>query len=188
MRVAVLGGSFDPIHHGHLIVATALKEVLEVNEFRWVPAGEQPFKVGQHKAAASHRVRMAELAVGSEAGFVVDRIEVERPGPSYTVDTLRELASAQANAEWLLLLGADAAKLFPSWRDPAAIKAQATVVVFARAGEEPPAGVADRVVTVPRVDVSSTDIRERVRSGRSIRFLVPDAVSEYIAAQGLYRD
>lgn len=188
MRVALLGGSFDPVHHGHLIAAAALRDALTVDQVRLMPAGEQPFKVGQHGAAAAHRASMLELAVAGEAGLVVERAEVDRPGPSYTVDTLAELSAKEPDVDWLLLLGADAAKLFPTWRDPEGIRHRASVVVFARDGEAPPTGVADRVVAVPRVDVSSTEIRARVRAGRSIRFLVPDAVARYIAAHGLYRD
>jgi nicotinate-nucleotide adenylyltransferase len=188
VRIAVLGGSFDPIHHGHLIAAAAAKAILGVDQIRWVPAGEQPFKVGQHAATGAQRARMVELACDGETGFVVDRLEVERPGPSYTVDTLRELGERLPGAELTLLLGADAAALFGKWRDPEGIRARATVVVFSRAGEAPPPGIADRVIIVPRVDISSTAVRERVRQGQSIRYLVPDPVIAYIAGQGLYRD
>ncbi|MBM4186461.1 MAG: nicotinate (nicotinamide) nucleotide adenylyltransferase [Gemmatimonadetes bacterium] len=188
MRVALLGGSFDPIHHGHLIVAMALREALGLDQIRLVPAGEQPFKTGHHRATAAQRADMVRLAVAGEPGLTIERAEVDRPGPSYTVETLRVLAAAEPGVGWSILLGADAARLFPTWRDPAGIKALAEVVVFARDGEAPPEGVADRVVAVPRVDVSSTEIRARVRAGRSIRFLVPDAVAGYIATHGLYRD
>lgn len=188
MQIGVLGGSFDPIHHGHLIVATAAREALGLDQIRWVPAGEQPFKVGRHAASAEHRARMVELACGGEPGFVVDRLELARPGPSFTVDTIRELATRFPKGQLSLLLGADAAELFEQWRDPAGIKAHARVVVFARAGETPRAGIADRVIIVPRVDISSTTLRERVRRGESIRYLAPDSVIAYIAEQGLYRD
>jgi nicotinate-nucleotide adenylyltransferase len=186
--IAILGGSFDPIHHGHLIAAVAAREALGVAEVRWIPAGEQPFKVGTHQASARDRARMVELACQGERGFVVDRLEVERRGPSYTVDTLTTLAERLPGSPLSLLLGSDAAQLFPSWRDPSGIKARAAVVVFAREGETPPPGIADRVIIVPRVDISSTAVRERVRRGQSIRYLVPDPVIEYITAQGLYRD
>lgn len=188
MRIAVLGGSFDPIHHGHLIVASAAKDALGVDQVRWVPAGAQPFKVGEHGAGGSDRARMIELAVAGEGGFVVDRLEVERAGPSYTVDTLTELGGRFPGAELSLLLGADAAELFWKWRDPGGIKARAAVIVFARAGEAAPTGVADRVILVPRIDISSTAVRERVRNGQSIRYLVPGPVIDYIAERGLYRD
>lgn len=188
MRIAVLGGSFDPVHHGHLIVATAAAELLGVDQVRWIPAGQQPFKVGQHGASAADRTRMVELAVDGVASFGVDRCEADRGGPSYTVETLTDLGIRFPGAELSLLLGADAAELFWQWRDPAGIKARATVVVFARAGETAPAGVADRVIEVPRLDISSTAVRDRVRNGRSIRYLVPDPVMAYIAEHGLYRD
>ncbi len=188
MQIAVLGGSFDPIHHGHLIVAAAAREALGADEIRWVPAGQQPFKVGQHAATGDHRARMVELACAGEPGFVVDRLEVPRPGPSYTVDTLTELTGRLPGAVFSLLIGADTAALFEKWRDPRGIRARASVIVFARAGEEPPPGVADRVIIVPRVDISSTAVRERVRRGQSIRYLVPDPVIDYIAEQGLYQD
>ena len=188
MHIGVLGGSFDPIHHGHLIVATAAMEALGVDQIRWVPAGEQPFKVGDHAATGEHRARMVELACEGEHGFVVDRLEVARPGPSYTVDTVSALVRRFPGASLSLLLGADAAELFATWRDPEGIKARAQVIVFARAGEAPPPGIADRVLIVPRVDISSTAVRERVRRGQSIRYLAPDPVIAYIAEQGLYRD
>ena len=188
MEIAVLGGSFDPIHHGHLIVAAVAREALGADQIRWVPAGEQPFKVGQHGASGAHRARMVELACAGEPAFVVDRVEVNRPGPSYTVDTLGALAARYPQSALSLLLGADAAELFPKWRDPTGIKARATVVVFARDGEEPPPGVADRVIIVPRLEISSTAVRDRVRHGQSIRYLVPDPVMDYIADEGLYRD
>jgi nicotinate-nucleotide adenylyltransferase len=188
MRIGVLGGSFDPIHHGHLITAVAAREALGLDQVRWVPAAEQPFKVGRHAASAEHRARMVELGCGGEPGFVTDRIEIERSGPSYTVETVGTLAGRFPEAELSLLLGADAAELFDQWRDPAGIRALARVVVFARAGESPRPGIADQVIIVPRIDISSTEIRERVRQGRSIRYLAPDSVVAYITEQGLYRD
>jgi nicotinate-nucleotide adenylyltransferase len=186
--IGVLGGSFDPIHHGHLIAGAILREVLGADEIRWVPTGQQPFKVGRHAASAADRARMVELAVGGTAGFVVDRYEADRPGPSYTVETLADLRSRCPDDRLCLLIGTDAAALFPSWRDPAGIRAQAEVVVFSRGGQSPPDGVADRVVPVPFLDISSTALRARVRAGRSIRYFVPDPVSEYIAARRLYQD
>jgi len=188
VRIAVLGGSFDPVHHGHLVIGQALREALDADQVRLIPAAEQPFKVGRHRAAATDRARMLELAVSDDAAFVVDRVEIERGGPSYTVDTLADLRRRFPDARLVLAIGSDAAALFAKWRDPAGIRAMAEVVVFSRAGETPPEGVADRVVTVPRIDISSTAVRERVRSGRSIRYWVPDTVARYIASQGLYRD
>jgi nicotinate-nucleotide adenylyltransferase len=188
MRIAVLGGSFDPIHHGHLIVARLLGEALEADEVRLIPVGEQPLKRGLHGAGPAHRARMTELAAEGCEGMVVDRVEVEREGPSYTVDTLRDLARRYPAARFQLLLGSDAAALLPKWREPAAVRELAELVVFNRAEDEHPPVAFDRFVTVPRIDISSTVVRERVRIGKSIRYWVPDAVARYIDTHGLYRD
>ena len=188
MRIAVLGGSFDPIHHGHLVVAGVAREVLEAAHVRLVPAGEQPFKVGQHGANARHRAAMVELALDGNPALVTDRVEVDRPGLSYTVDTIADVRRRFPGATVSLMLGSDAAALFPTWRDPEQIRNQAEVVVFARDGEAVPEGVADRVVRVPRIEISSTTVRSRIRAGQSIRYWVPDAVARYIETHGLYRD
>jgi nicotinate-nucleotide adenylyltransferase len=185
-RIGLFGGSFDPVHHGHLLVARALREALGLDEVRLVPAGEQPFKAGRHAAPAADRAAMVGLAVAGEPGLGCDRIEVERAGPSYTVDTLRALHAREPGAEWCVCVGADAAAELPAWREAARIPELATVVVFRRPGAEPPAGPY-RYAEVPQVDISATDIRSRVRSGRSIRYLVPEAVATYIAAHGLYQ-
>lgn len=185
MRIGVLGGSFDPIHHGHLIVAQVLRERLALDEVRLIPAGAQPFKAGHHQASPEDRAAMVALAVSGEPGLVADRAEVERPGPSYTAVTLRDLAGRFPGAELVLLVGSDAAAELSAWHDAAAIPALARVVPFARAG------VADAVagtVPVPAVTISSTEVRQRVRAGRSIRYWVPDGVADYIAAHRLYRD
>ena len=185
--IGLLGGSFDPIHHGHLIVAQALKESLGLTEVRFVPAREQPFKRGDHAAPAELRARMVSLALAGEPGFTLERLELDRPGPSYTVDTLRTLGGREPGARFALLIGTDAANEFSGWREAAEIRRLAEVVVFSRSG----AALADgdafpKVIGVPAVDISATDIRRRVRQGLSIRYRVPDAVAEVIAAHGLY--
>lgn len=185
MRIGVLGGSFDPVHHGHLIAARALREVLELDEVRLIPAGSQPFKRDGHAAPALDRAVMTELAVAREPGLVADRVEVEREGPSYTVDTLVALRARWPLAEFTLLIGADTALEFPAWREVERIRNLARVVVFTRTGPGRPP-LECPIVDVPALDVSSTDIRARVRAGRSIRYLVPDAVADYIAAGQLY--
>lgn len=188
MKIAVLGGSFDPIHHGHLVVAGVIREALDAVHVRLIPAGEQPFKVGQHGATAIDRATMVELALGDDPALVADRTEVDRPGPSYTVDTIADVRRRFPGAAVSLVLGSDAAALFPTWRAPGQIRAQAEVVVFARDGEAVPEGIADRVVLVPRIEISSTVVRSRIRTGQSIRYWVPDSVARYIDAHGLYRD
>lgn len=181
----MLGGSFDPIHHGHLIVAQALRETLRLDEVRLVPAGTQPFKVGLHQAPAQDRAAMVALAVAGEPGLVADRREVERAGPSYTVTTLRELRAETPQAELLLLVGSDAAAELDAWHEAEALPGLATVTVFHRGGA--PAGPPG-AVAVPAVAISSTDVRARVRAGRSIRYWVPDQVAAYIATRRLYQD
>lgn len=185
-RVGLLGGSFDPVHHGHLIVARALRERLGLDGLRLVPAGEQPFKRGAHHASAADRAAMVELALAGEDGLACDRREVTRPGPSYTVDTLRSLAATEPGASWFLCVGADAVQELPAWREAEALPGLATVVVFHRPGARPASGPWQQV-EVPQVEISSTDIRARVQAGRSIRYLVPEAVAGFIATHRLYQ-
>jgi len=186
VRIGLLGGSFDPVHHGHLLAARALRETLELDQVRLIPAAQQPFKTAGHGASPAHRAAMVELAVTGEEGLALDRSEVDRPGPSYTVDTLEGFRARWPDARLTLLLGADTAAEFPSWREPDRIRSLAEVVIFRRDGPAAPAGH-QAVVGIPRVDISATEIRARVRAGRSIRFLVPEPVADYIAEHGLYR-
>jgi nicotinate-nucleotide adenylyltransferase len=188
MRIVVFGGSFDPIHHGHLIAALAAKDALHGDEVRLVPTGLQPLKAGQHRAPAEDRARMTELAAAGSPGLVVDRCELLRDGPSYTVDTLRDLHRRFPRAQVSLLLGSDAAALLPKWREPAAVRELCEIVVFSRGPGALRPESADRVVAVPRIDISSTAVRDRIRSGQSVRYWVPDTVAQYIETHGLYRD
>ncbi len=184
MRLGILGGSFDPIHHAHLIVAQLAREQLGLDRVVLMVAAHQPLKAG-HGAPAVDRARMAELAIDGIEGLVVDCRELGRPGPSYTVDTLRELAAEQPGAELILLLGADTARQFASWRDPEGIRALATLAAFARSGEAPPAEIPLRV-DVPRLELSSTAIRARAAAGRSLAGWVPASVAGYISGLALY--
>jgi nicotinate-nucleotide adenylyltransferase len=179
-RIGILGGSFDPIHHGHLIAAGVLAESLGLDEVRLVVARAQPLKPEGHGAAPEDRARMVELAVAGDDRLVADRSELGRAGPSYTVDTLRALREANPQAELVLLLGSDAAEGLADWREPAEVRALCRIATFTRGG-------AGEGVPVPRLDISSTVIRERVRSGRSVRYWVPEAVLAYIGDRGLYR-
>ena len=181
MRIGIFGGSFDPIHHGHLLAAATLGEALQLDEVRLVVAARQPLKTNGHGAAPEHRAAMVDLAVCGGGRLTPSRVEIGRPGLSYTVDTLRAFRAEREDAELVLLLGADAAQELPRWHEAAAIRELARIEIFARGGE----GGAH---PVPRVDISSTDIRARVRLGRPIRYWVPDAVAEYIAANRLYRE
>ncbi len=187
--VGLFGGSFDPIHHGHLLAAQAALEALALERVWLIPAAEQPFKVGAHSAAADHRARMVDLAIRGEPAFGLERIELDRAGPSYTIDTLRLLRDRNPEQGFVLLLGADAAQELPQWREAGEITRLARVVRFARPGEAAASGARpDETVRVPQVEVSSTEIRDRVRAGQSIRYWVPDAVADYIAAHRLYKE
>lgn len=184
---ALFGGSFDPVHMAHLIVAEAAADALGT-PVRFLPAREQPFKRAAHQATPEQRVEMLELAVAGNPRLSVEAVELALPVPSYTVRTLRALAGRDGGNRYTLLLGADAARDLADWWEVEALPALADVVVFARPG----AGISrhpliTRVITVPAIDLSATQVRERVAQGRSIRYLVPDAVREYIAAHGLYR-
>jgi len=187
---ALFGGSFDPVHVGHLVAAETVGEALDAT-VRFLPVREQPLKPAGHAphgASPEQRAEMLELAVAGNPRFTVERIELTLPTPSYTVRTLRALAQREPGNRFTLLLGADAAAELGAWFEIDALPQLADVVVFARPGAPAPRHPAiSRTVDVPALDVSATMIRERVRQARSIRYLVPDAVRDYIAARGLYR-
>jgi len=184
---ALFGGSFEPVHLGHLVVAETLADVLGVT-VRFLPAREQPFKHAAHAASPEQRAEMLALAVAGNPRFRVERVELELPTPSYTVRTLRALAAREPGNRFSLLLGADAAGELSGWHEVEALPGLAELVVLARPGAAVPHHpLIGQVVEVPALDVSATLVRERARLGRSIRYLVPEAVRGYIAAHGLYR-
>jgi nicotinate-nucleotide adenylyltransferase len=187
--IGLFGGSFDPVHHGHLIVGQVTAETLQLDTLRFVPAREQPFKRGRHRTSPEHRAAMLSLAVAAMPGFEVEQIELQRPGPSYTVDTLRQLRQREPEAEFTLLIGADAAADLPAWREADQIPRLARIAVFARPGSAVPTSpMFSAVVQVPAIDISATRIRQRVAQGQPIRYWVPDAVAEYIVTHRLYLD
>jgi nicotinate-nucleotide adenylyltransferase len=187
--IGLFGGSFDPVHHGHLIVAQVASEVLGLDQLRFVPAHEQPFKRGRHAAPAADRAAMLDLAVAGTAGFGVERAELERPSPSYTVETLQGLRSREPGVEFTLLLGADAAAELSAWHRAGDLPGLARIVVFARPGTPVPASpLIAATVEVPAVEISATEIRRRVRTGLPIRYWVPDTVAEYVVRHRLYLD
>ena len=170
-------------------MAQVAAEALGLESLRFVPAREQPFKQGRHSAPPADRAAMLGLALAGAPAFVVERAELERPGPSYTVDTLRALRGREPEAEFTLLLGADAAAELPAWHAAPELPTLARIVVFARPGSAVPAVPwVTQVIEVPAIDISATEIRCRVREGRSIRYWVPDAVAEYVTSHRLYLD
>ena len=184
---ALFGGSFDPVHLGHLVAAETAAEELGAR-VRLMPAREQPFKRAAHGATAAQRAEMLALALAGNPRLSLERIELELEAPSYTVRTLRALAEREPGNRFTLLLGADAARDLPAWFEVEALPALADVIVFGRPGAPvPDLPIIRRAIEVPAVDISATLVRRRVAEGRSIRYLVPDAVREYIAAHGLYR-
>ncbi|MCE5198847.1 MAG: nicotinate-nucleotide adenylyltransferase [Armatimonadota bacterium] len=196
-RIGIMGGTFDPIHYGHLILAEQAREQFKLDTVLFITAADPPHKTGQEVTPVLYRHQMACLAVKDNGRFECSTLEIERSGPSYTIDTLKQIKGLyNGQADVYLLVGADEAASFMSWRDPYGIQELATVVVANRPGQE----VADVIKSLPEdfarcvaplempgVDISSTDLRERVRSGRSIKYLVPELVENYILKTGLYR-
>ena len=188
MRLGIYGGSFDPPHLGHLLPVIDAAEQLGLDGVRYVPAKVQPLKVGGATATAADRLAMTERLVRGIPGFSVDPVEIDRPGLSYTVDTLAGLARQFPKTELFLLLGADAFGLIDQWREVDQVRALATFVVMARSGESTPRAMPGvQVLQSRRVDISSTELRARMRDGRTIRGFVPDGVADYIAEHRLYR-
>lgn len=196
-RLGILGGSFNPPHLGHLICAQEAFEQLSLDAVLLVPVAVPPHKELSDDPGAPHRVELCRRAVADDERIAVSTLEVERGGPSYTVDTLQALHDLQPEDALTFIAGGDMARGLPSWREPERILELAMVAVAEREGAgraaiaESVAGLGhgDRVVPfeMPRVDVSSSLVRRRVADGRPIRYLVPDAVADYIGAHGLYR-
>lgn len=194
MRVGILGGTFDPVHVGHLVLAEEAREALGLDEVLFVPAGDPWRKSERDITSAEHRLAMLRLAVEGNDGFGISDIELRQDGPTYTANTLAELAGERLDDEFYFILGADALDDMPNWHEPARIVEHAILAVAPRDVQEVNAaalnvpGVADRVTSfaMTRIDISSTDLRERVARGRSIRYMVPEAVRAYILDQKLY--
>ncbi len=185
MRVGVFGGTFDPVHVGHLAIAHAALESLPLDRVVFVLARRSPLKERGPVAPEPDRLQMLELAVAGEPRFAVSRMELDREGPSYTVDTLERLTGAD---DLFLILGSDAIADLPRWKDPERIAKLATLVVAERPGAPERMGDAPIVrFDAPRLDISSRELRARAARGLSLRYLVPDPAWRHIEARGLYR-
>jgi nicotinate-nucleotide adenylyltransferase len=206
VRIGLMGGTFDPPHTGHLLAASDALDHLSLDRLVFVPAAQQPLKQHQLAAPATHRLRMVQTMADGAPRLEVDEIEVARSGLSFTVDTLAEYARQFPDAERFFLLGVDAFALLDQWRDAARVVSLAHFVVMTRASGPGALHAMDldavlskvgtiggaqaaspEVMNLRRIDVSSTEIRERVRTGRSIRGFVTDGVAQYIETNGLYR-
>jgi nicotinate-nucleotide adenylyltransferase len=192
VKLGVIGGTFDPIHLGHLRAAENAREALGLDRVLFVPAGRPPHRP-DHLAPALDRFAMVALATNQHPTFVASDLELRRDGPSYTVDTLRALRALQASDPLYLIVGSDTFPEMASWREPEALRALCTVAVVSRPGaDEPPLDeevlrAADAVrVSGPGLPISATGVRERVRAKQSVRYLVPSGVADYIAKRGLY--
>ncbi len=199
MRVGVLGGTFDPIHVGHLIAAEEVRHALELEKVLFAPAGRPPHKDPDGVSPVYHRVRMVELAIFSNPAFELSRVDLDRPGRSYTVQTLQLLRDQLGlGTEIFFIIGMDSLAELTTWREPAAVISLCRLAVLNRppfegvdlsALEADIPGISERVdlVRMPGIDVSSSDLRERVAAGLPIKYQVLEAVERYIYQNGLYR-
>jgi nicotinate-nucleotide adenylyltransferase len=201
MRVGVFGGTFDPVHYGHLILAEQCREQGRLDQIWCVPAPRPPHKADQPLTRFEQRVEMLALAIAGNAAFVINEIEKDRAGPSFTVDTLAEFQQRNPQDEFFLLIGSDTLQDLPHWYDPVGVLRRAGLLVVLRpnhpmlgpdelrASVQLPADVPLRmeVVEMPLIDMSSRDLRRRVVLGRSLRYLVPRAVEAYIDDKQIYR-
>jgi nicotinate-nucleotide adenylyltransferase len=201
MRLGLFGGSFDPVHYGHLLLAECCREQCRLDRVEFLPAGVPPHKRDRELTAAASRVEMLELAVAGHEQFFVGRYEADRGGVNFTVDTLRHYREVQPEAELFFLVGADMLHDLPHWREAERVCELAVFCVVRRPGEpEPDFGLlgsiasSERIelfrrhqVQMPLVGLSATDLRRRVAAGQSIRYRTPRAVEKYIETHGLYR-
>ena len=200
MRLGLFGGTFDPVHWGHLLMAEQCREQCRLDQVWLLPAGSPPHKTGAEISTGKQRAEMLEFAIAGHEAFLVNRMELDREGKTYTVDTLRQLQAERPEDELFFIIGGDSLNDLPAWREPEEIAERATIVAVNRGDRPLPSRdelkkhlgekIAARVelVTMPGIDLSSTDIRRRVREGKSIRYMVPRAVEVYIAEHGLYRE
>ena len=199
MKVALLGGTFNPPHLGHLLCASEAADELTLDRVVLLPVFSPPHKEAPEDPGPEVRLTLCELAAGGDERLEVSRLEVDRGGPSFTVDTLRELHATHPEHELIFIVGGDMAVSLPAWKEPRAVLDLATLAIAERSGAtrrdimkrltaEYGDDVSDRLTffDMPRMDISSSEVRRRVAAGRSIRYLVPDAVADHIAERGLY--
>jgi nicotinate-nucleotide adenylyltransferase len=191
MRVGIMGGTFDPIHHGHLVAASEVESLFELDEVVFVPTGEPWQKAERQVSPAEHRYLMTVIATASNPQFWVSRVDIDRPGPTFTIDTIRDIAAQRPGAELFFITGADALSQILTWKDADEALGLARFVGVTRPGYElSDAHLPDASVTlldVPAMAISSSDCRGRVAAGRPVWYLVPDGVVQYISKHRLYQ-
>lgn len=197
MRLGVFGGTFDPPHLGHLILAEAARDQLQLDKVLWVVAGQSPLKQEREISPAEIRVEMVLAAIADNPAFALSRIDLDRPPPHYTIDTLALLGREFPGAEFYFLMGEDSLRDLPRWRSPGEIIARAWLAVSQRPGSEADLsevewaapGVSSRVkwVQAPRLEIASSDIQQRIRTGRTVQYMLPQVVHEIIQRTGLYQ-
>ena len=197
MRIGILGGTFNPPHLGHLVCAQEAYRELGLDQVMFIPAAVPPHKPVEADPGAEHRLELCRLAIRDDDRFVASDLELRRDGPSYTVDTLEELSSQSSTNELFLILGGDIAAGLPRWREPERVLELASVAIAKRRGtaratvqrglDSLRGGERATFFSMPRIGISSTMVRRRVRAAQPIRYFVPDGVVEYIETHGLYR-
>jgi nicotinate-nucleotide adenylyltransferase len=187
VRIGILGGTFDPIHVGHLAAAHAAIECARLDRVLVIPTGVPPHR-SPTVAGADDRLEMSRLAIAGDDRLEVSDIEVRRPGASYTVDTLRELHAQHQDDDFFLILGGDAAKLLGSWHEPDEVRRLARLVVVTRPGTGAPATTSEILCERPTPDISGSELREQIARGEPVGDCLPPAVERYIAERGLYGD
>ncbi|MFQ5733385.1 MAG: nicotinate-nucleotide adenylyltransferase [Planctomycetaceae bacterium] len=198
MRLGLFGGTFDPVHFGHLLLAEQCREQCALDEVWFLPSGSPPHKQSTEITEPQHRIEMLKLAIAGHEAFAVNEMELQREGPTYTVDTLQAVIAERPRDALFFLIGGDSLNDLPTWREPRRILELATVVAVNRGDDDLPemspleqqlgSAVARQIhiVSMPGVDISATDIRERVAAGKSIRYMTPRAVEVYVEQHGLY--
>ncbi len=200
-RIGIFGGSFDPIHLGHLWIAEACREQCRLDQILFIPAATSPLKPHGPQAANDKRLLMLQLAISGHPNFLADSRELDRQGTSYTIDTVRSLQQERPDVDWFLIMGTDAANSLDQWKSPAELLALVTLIIVRRAGEgeinwsllerlggtEAVLRSQNHQVTSALIELSSGELRERVKQGRSIRYRVPRSVEAFIEAEKLYK-
>jgi nicotinate-nucleotide adenylyltransferase len=196
MYIGIFGGTFDPPHIGHLVIADQALTQLKLDEVWFMPVGQPPHKAGNHVSAAEHRVEMVRLAIADHSGFRLSLVDVERPAPHYSVTAIELLESQHPQHDWCFIMGADSLEDLPHWHRPQRLIELATLAVAGRPGARPDTTELDhdipglcarmRWVNAPLVDISSTELRRLAREGASLRYLVPQPVEAYVVEHALY--